>query len=151
MSDAATYRLVAIVACWSWDQWVDLPESEHRRPVPRSVPDTWSILLSAEYDCLPNPAEVAKALSITNLIASGYYGFAVLRYHSLMTRRTWSRFAQIRGPDFPDELRRTAGSVSPPIAIFSRAKHARWAIGRVLPIPRPLPSVPIDWREAARR
>jgi len=135
MSCIVTHRLVSITAHWSLDHWLDLPAAERRRPVPRSAPGSYSIMLSALFPGLPTPTEIAAALAATNLVAQGYEGRAALRSHALPDRERWDAFIAMEGPDVEERIGRAMVTDSPPITFFRKLAHARQALGGDLPIP----------------
>jgi hypothetical protein len=66
MVDAARFRLVALFACWSYDNWLDLSATRRRMalrgaaPAGEAGPRDWEIILAARFDGPPPEEQVTS-------------------------------------------------------------------------------------------
>ena len=94
---ASRVRLVALVAVWSWDHWLDVNHDEPDLRPDDSGPDGYEHLLVATFDPAPSDCEVRRALEDLRVSLSGADGHAELHSHALMDDGTWRRFLSPTG------------------------------------------------------
>ena len=94
---ASRVRLVALVAVWSWDHWLDVNHDVADLRPDNSGPDGYEHILVATFDPAPSDGEVRRALEDLRVSLSGADGHAELHSHALMDDGTWRRFLSPTG------------------------------------------------------
>ena len=99
MVDAARFRLVALFACWSSDNWLDLRAAQRRMvlrgtaPAGEAGPSDWELILAARFEAPPSEGQVAAALGAAGAGMLDCDGHAVLHSSRVVGEAEWRRLA----------------------------------------------------------
>lgn len=99
MVDAARFRLVALFACWSYDNWLDLRAAQRRMvlrgtaPAGEAGPSDWELILAARFDAPPSEGQVAAAMDAASTGMLDCDGHAALQSFKVVGEAEWRRLA----------------------------------------------------------
>ncbi len=99
MVDAARFRLVALFACWSYDNWLDLSAAQRRMalrgaaPAGEAGPSDWEIILAARFDDPPPEGQVTAALDAAIAGLLDCDGHAALQSSKVVGEAEWLQLA----------------------------------------------------------
>lgn len=105
MVDAARFRLVALFACWSSDDWLDLRAAQRgmvlrgAAPAGKACPSDWELILAARFDARPSDGQIAAALDVATTGMLDCDGHAVLHSSRVVGEAEWRQLAEGRAAE----------------------------------------------------
>jgi hypothetical protein len=114
------FRMIALIACWSHDYWLDVNHEDPNLRDPDYGPSRYEIILVRSWRELPTTSELfAEAVFLQENYLHNADGHKELHSHALLDGGQWQsmRSAAHRAP--PNDLTEQTGSN----ALF---RHGRW-------------------------
>ena len=105
MADDVPFRLVALFACWSYDNWLDLCAAQREMvlrgmaPAGKADPSDWELILAGRFDVPPSKEEFAAALEVTSAKMLDCDGHAVLHSSKVVGEAGWRQLAGGHGDE----------------------------------------------------
>lgn len=161
MVDAARFRLVALFACWSSDDWLDLRAAQRgmvlrgTAPAGKAGPSDWELILAARFDARPSEVQVAAALDAASTGMLDCDGHAVLHSFRVVGEAEWRQLAEGRAaevdalPDgHPHRLVASYGSLGAALSVLPAVGRAAEVASQPGTATRPAPTQ--GWGPAVR-